>query len=116
MTHRTTAKDAPSHRLAACRETAAMFEQNMLRDDTSDVVSRTWNFGDASSLVHRARHSAGLLDRVSSLSPREIDLGCSAARAWASAGSNSQQAGPSRQSGVRRLRVRQRTSDFSSLQ
>ena len=48
-----------------------MFEPNMLRDDTSDVVSRTWNFGDASSLVHRARHSAGLLDRSSSLPPRE---------------------------------------------
>lgn len=46
--------------------------------------------------------SAGLVDRVPSLSPRKIDLGFSAARAWASAGSNSQQAGRSRRSGVRR--------------
>ena len=63
-----------------------MLEPNMLRDDTSDVVSGTWNFRDASAprsstvLVI----SAGLVDRVSPLSPHEIDLGCSAARAWAS--------------------------------
>lgn len=97
-------EEASGDHLVACGETAAMFESNKLRDDTSDVVSRTWNFRDASAprsstvLVI----SAGLVDRVSSPSPREIDLGSSAARAWTSAGSNSQQAGPSRRSGVRR--------------
>ena len=60
-----------------------MLEPNMLRDDTSYVVSGAWNFPDASAprsstvLVISIR----LVDRVSSLSPREIDLDSSAARA-----------------------------------
>src|SRR5260370_16096019 len=72
-----------------------MFKSNMVRDETSDAVSRTRNFGDASALRSSTALviSTGLLDRVSSPPPCEIDLGSSTARAWANAGSNSQQAG-----------------------
>ena len=38
-----------------------MFEPNMMRDETSDAVSRTRNFARrlGASLVHRARHFGG---------------------------------------------------------
>jgi nitroreductase len=82
-------------------EIATMLESNMMRGGTSDAVSRTRNFGDASEprLSTALVISAGLLDRTSSLPPREIDPGSSTARAWANAESNSQQAGASRRSG-----------------
>jgi hypothetical protein len=48
ITHRTSAKDASSDGPIEGSETATMFEQNMMRDETSDAVSRTRNFGDAS--------------------------------------------------------------------
>src|SRR5262245_1631198 len=54
-----------------------------MRDETSNAVSRTRNFRDASAPRSPTAFviSAGLLDRVSSLPPREIDPGSSRARA-----------------------------------
>jgi hypothetical protein len=61
ITHWTSAKHAPSDRPIEGSETAIMLESNLMRDETSDAVSRTRNFGDVlgASLVHPARHFGG---------------------------------------------------------
>jgi hypothetical protein len=72
--HWTTAKDASSDRPIQGGETATMFEPNTMRDETSDAVSRTPNFGDASAPRSSTALviSAGLLDlNVVGVTPRD---------------------------------------------
>jgi hypothetical protein len=47
--------------IVADNETAAMFEPNVMRDETSGVGGGTYNFRDASaaSLIRCARHFGG---------------------------------------------------------
>src|SRR5690348_14705207 len=49
ITHWRSAKDASSDRSIEGSETATMFEPNTMRDETSDIVSRTRHLRDASA-------------------------------------------------------------------
>src|ERR1700716_4083491 len=77
MTHWISVKEAPSERPIAGRETATILESSMIKDDTSDDVSRIQNpdgaaawFWSAIAVIARLLDSVGLWRTESETEPQ----------------------------------------------